>query len=251
MQSHKIILRNVNKTFSSKDGELKVLEDINVYLDKEEFVSIIGPSGCGKSTIFQLITGIAQDYNGEIIIDDVSLENYNKRISYMHQKDLLMPWMDLIKNLSLPLEIQGSKKSEAKERVLKLLPEFGLEGFENSYPKELSGGMKQRAALLRTLLIESDIMLLDEPFGALDAINRTKMQEWLLHIWNKYKRSVFFITHDIEEAIYLSDRIYILSDRPATILKELTIDFERPRNKEIILSPKFAQYKKILIESLT
>lgn len=251
MNTHKIELNNVYKTFQSKDGDLQVLKNINMYLDKEEFVTIIGPSGCGKSTIFQLLTGISREYDGEIKIDSSSLESYDKRIGYMHQKDLLMPWMSLIKNLSVPLEIQGLSKIKAREKVKELLPDFGLDGFENSYPKELSGGMRQRAALLRTVLIDSDIMLLDEPFGALDAINRTKMQEWLLNIWNKFKRSVLFITHDIEEAIYLSDRIYIISDRPGEVIKEVKIDFNRPRDKSIILTQKFTQYKKVLIDSLS
>lgn len=178
------------------------------------------------------------------------LSDYDKRIGYMHQKDLLMPWRTVIDNVIIPLEIQGEKKSRAREKVKELLPVFGLEGFENAYPNELSGGMRQRAALLRTVLVDSDIMLLDEPFGALDAINRTAMQNWLLDIWSRFERSVMFITHDIEEAIFLSDRVYVLTQRPARVLQEIKIEFERPRTKEILVSQKFIEYKKILMNSL-
>lgn len=250
MEKHKINMEHVHKDFYSEKDILRVLDDINIYANEGEFISIIGPSGCGKSTIFHILTGLVDGYEGNVSIDGIPLGEYKKRVGYMHQKDLLMPWRNLIDNLIVPLEIQGEKKSSARSRVSKLLPVFGLEGFENSYPNELSGGMRQRAALLRTVLVESDIMLLDEPFGALDAISRSKMQEWLLDIWRRFKRTVMFITHDIEEAIYLSDRIYVLTGRPANVLREIQIDFERPRQKSILLSQKFLNYKKILMESL-
>nr|WP_038264559.1 ABC transporter ATP-binding protein [Peptoclostridium litorale] len=247
---HRIHMENVHKDFYSERDSLRVLDDINIYADEGEFISIIGPSGCGKSTIFHILTGLVNEYEGSVQIDGIPLSEYDKRVGYMHQKDLLMPWRNLIDNVIIPLEIQGEKKSDAKKKVMELLPVFGLEGFEKSYPSELSGGMRQRAALLRTVLVESDIMLLDEPFGALDAISRSKMQKWLLEIWSRFKRTVMFITHDIEEAIFLSDRVYVLTNRPATVLKEVKIDFERPRNKEILVSQKFLDYKKILMDAL-
>lgn len=250
MSNSKISMRNVHKDFSMDEEYLKVLDDINIEVSEGEFISIIGPSGCGKSTIFHILTKLVDSYEGEVEIDGMPLSDYDKRIGYMHQKDLLMPWRTVIDNVIIPLEIQGEKKSKAREKVKELLPVFGLEGFENVYPNELSGGMRQRAALLRTVLVDSDIMLLDEPFGALDAINRTAMQNWLLDIWSRFERSVMFITHDIEEAIFLSDRVYVLTQRPARVLQEIKIDFERPRKKEILISQKFLEYKKILMNSL-
>lgn len=250
MGNSKISMRNVHKDFSMEEEYLKVLDDINIEVSEGEFISIIGPSGCGKSTIFHILTKLVDDYEGSVEIDGMPLSDYDKRIGYMHQKDLLMPWRTVIDNVIIPLEIQGEKKSRAREKVKELLPVFGLEGFENAYPNELSGGMRQRAALLRTVLVDSDIMLLDEPFGALDAINRTAMQNWLLDIWSRFERSVMFITHDIEEAIFLSDRVYVLTQRPARVLQEIKIEFERPRTKEILVSQKFIEYKKILMNSL-
>jgi len=250
MTEPKIEFKNVHKDFFSKTDVLRVLEDINITVISGEFVSIIGPSGCGKSTILDVLTGIVPDYDGSVNVDGIPLEKSNKRMGYMQQKDLLMPWRTLMDNVLLPLEIQGENIQESKKRIVDMLPIFGLDGFEESYPHELSGGMRQRAALLRTILVDSDIMLLDEPFGALDAINRSKMQEWLLKIWNEYKHTVIFITHDIEEAIYLSDKIFILSNRPAKVLNELKIEFERPRSKDILVKPEFLEYKKKMIEAL-
>lgn len=250
MENPKIILKNVEKVYHYEKETLEVLKNINIYLKEGEFVSIIGPSGCGKSTIFHILTGIESQSDGSIEIDGIALDKYNKRISYMHQKDLLMPWRTLIENVRLPLEIQGMGIKEANKKVRELLPIFDLQGFEKAYPSELSGGMRQRAALLRTVLVDSDIMLLDEPFAALDAINRSKMQQWLLKIWTRFRHSVFFVTHDIEEAIFLSDRIYVLSFRPAEVIEEVIIDFPRPREKNILLSPEFLKYKKILLDKL-
>lgn len=250
MDKPKIELIDVHKDFISDTSVLKVLKNINLSVKVGEFIAIIGPSGCGKSTILDLLTGLVAEFDGSVKIDGIPLEDSDKRMGYMQQKDLLLPWRTLMDNLILPLEIQGDNIDASKERVSKMLPTFGLEGFEKSYPNELSGGMRQRAALLRTILVDSDIMLLDEPFGALDAINRSKMQEWLLTIWNEYKHTVLFITHDIEEAIYLADRVFILSERPATVVDELKIEFERPRNKDILLRPEFLSYKKKMIDAL-
>jgi NitT/TauT family transport system ATP-binding protein len=250
MQKPKIQLINVSKEFVADKNNLEVLKNVNLYAKTGEFISIIGPSGCGKSTIFHILTALVKEYEGVVEIDGQPLSGINKKMSYMHQKDLLMPWRTLMGNLMLPLELQKENKKEALGKIEKLLPLFGLEGFENSYPNELSGGMRQRAALLRTVLVDSDIMLLDEPFGALDAINRSKMQEWLLNIWSEFKRTVIFITHDIEEAIYLSDRIYVLSERPAEVIEEVIIDFPRPREKGIIVTSEFLKYKRKLMNVL-
>lgn len=249
--SYKLALSNVSKKFIiNKADNLSVLDNINMTVNNNEFVTIIGASGCGKSTILRLISGLDNEFEGSILIDGNNVLNSDYLISYMQQKDLLMPWRKVIDNVILPLELKGKNKKAIKEEALKLFPEFGLEGFENSYPNQLSGGMKQRAALLRTFFTPSDIMLLDEPFGALDAITRENLQDWLLNIWNLHKKTVLFITHDIDEAIYLSDKVYVLSERPGQVVCELPIEFERPRNKEIIYSSRYLGYKKKLKESL-
>lgn len=246
----RVSIKNLSKSFFKDNNEIKVLENISLELYDGEFVSIIGPSGCGKSTIFNIICGLDKSYGGNISIDGAELNMNNKRFAYMLQKDLLMPWKKLMSNLILPLEIQGIDKAVAIKKAGELIELFGLSGFEESYPSELSGGMKQRAALLRTFLIDSDIMLLDEPFASLDAINRDKMQRWLLDVWSKFRRSVLFITHSIDEAIYLSDRIYVLSERPASVKLCLTVDIERPRTRDTIISKKFLEYKALLLHSL-
>lgn len=240
----------MSKSYYKGGREVKVLDGISLKLQDGEFVSVIGPSGCGKSTIFNIICGIEDSYDGEITVDGLELRKCSKKFAYMPQKDLLMPWKKLRGNLVLPLEIQGVKREEALKKVEELIPVFGLKGFEDAYPLELSGGMRQRAALLRTFLIDSDIMLLDEPFGALDAINRDKMQRWLLDIWSSFKRSVLFITHSIDEAIFLSDRVYVLSERPARIKLDLEIAIERPRDKNVVTSRKFIEYKSQLLNAL-
>ena len=247
----RVLLKNVSKTYFMDNGEkLETLNNIDIELNDNEFVSIIGPSGCGKSTVFRLITGLEGNYSGDILVNDIKAEESQETVSYMQQKDLLMPWRTIMDNVILPLEIKGVGKKECIETASSQFVEFGLEGFEDSYPNQLSGGMRQRAALLRTFLIGSPIMLLDEPFGALDAITRSNMQDWLLKIWQTHKKSVLFVTHDIDEAIYLSDRIYVMSERPGHIVHQLKVDFDRPRSKEILLTEQYLDYKKQLTEKL-
>ncbi|WP_028856362.1 ABC transporter ATP-binding protein [Psychrilyobacter atlanticus] len=233
---------------SKKYGDVEVIKDLDLHIKKGEFISIVGPSGCGKSTLFKIITGLLTEYSGRVRIDGNMIKN--KVISYLPQKDLLLPWKTLYENATIPLEISGIKKECWKEIIDPLMEEFGLLGFEDRYPHELSGGMRQRGGLLRSFLIDSDLMLLDEPFGALDALTRSSMQDWLLEIWKKHNHSILFITHDIEEAIYLSDRVYIMSARPGRFLDELEIKFPRPRKKEVILSQEFLEYKGRILEKL-
>jgi len=233
---------------SKNYGDIEIIKDLNLHIKKGEFISIVGPSGCGKSTLFKVITGLLTEYTGKVWIEENIVKD--KVISYLPQKDLLLPWKTLYENATIPLEIGGIKKEQWEDIITPLIKEFGLSGFEKRYPHELSGGMRQRGGLLRSFLIDSDLMLLDEPFGALDALTRSSMQEWLLKIWNKYNHSILFITHDIEEAIYLSDRIYIMSPRPGKFLDELDIKFPRPRKKDIILSQKFLKYKGKILEKL-
>jgi NitT/TauT family transport system ATP-binding protein len=233
---------------SKKYGDIEVIKDLNLHIKKGEFISIVGPSGCGKSTLFKIITGLLTEYTGRVSIEGSTV--INKVISYLPQKDLLLPWKTLYENAAIPLEISGVKKEQWEEIISPLMEEFGLSGFENRYPHELSGGMRQRGGLLRSFLIDSDLMLLDEPFGALDALTRSSMQDWLLEIWERHNHSILFITHDIEEAIYLSDRVYIMSARPGRFLDELEIKFSRPRKKDVILSQDFLEYKGKILEKL-
>jgi ABC-type nitrate/sulfonate/bicarbonate transport system ATPase subunit len=235
---------NIKKSFV----DLHTLEDVSIKLEKNQFVSILGPSGCGKSTLFDIIAGLEKPDRGTVFIDNKIYNGKTGRVSYMHQKDLLFPWSTIINNVCVPLIIKGKSKKQSQEMVKKYFQTFGLEGFENNYPSQLSGGMRQRAALLRTYLFADDIMLLDEPFGSLDAITRRKMQLWLLEIWERIKASILFITHDIDEAIFLSDRIYLLSKRPAVVKEIFDVKIKRPRDNKTFTSLEFNKIKeKILV----
>lgn len=230
---------------------MPIIDDISFYLSENEFVSLIGPSGCGKSTIFNIIAGIVPLDEGKVFIDGKNYTGEPGHVSYMYQKDLLLPWKKVIDNTTLPLIIKGEKSKKARKKVKPYLKLFGLEGFEYKYPFQLSGGMRQRAALLRTYMFSKDIVLLDEPFGGLDAITRSRMQAWLLQVIEKINTSVLFITHDIEEAVYLSDRIYVLSSRPAKIKEEVFISLPKPREREIVTSLKFNKIKKDILHNLS
>ncbi len=244
-------LTKVSKTYTSRGNHLPVIKDISIHVNKGEFVSLLGPSGSGKSTLFRIISGLVKADEGKVFIDGQEvIGNYISTVGYMPQKDLLLPWKTLIENATLPLLAQKINQKEAYSNVRDLLPIFGLEEFENVYPKQLSGGMRQRAALLRTILIDSNLMLLDEPFAALDALTREKLQEWLMGVLQLFNKSVLFITHSIDEAIYLSDRIYVISHRPGEIVLELKIDLQRPRDRKIVTTKEFIICKEKLLEAL-
>jgi putative hydroxymethylpyrimidine transport system ATP-binding protein len=245
-----IELKNLSKTFIHNNKPLEVLKDINLTLMENQFVSLIGPSGCGKSTILRILVGLEKDYTGDILVSGRELSKTSAQFAYMPQKDLLMPWRTVYKNITLALEISGKLDKVQDLNLAKLIKEFGLEGFENFYPSEISGGMRQRANLLRTFLMNSNIMLLDEPFGALDAITRMEMQEWLLGVLDEHKKTVLFITHDIDEAVFLSDKVYVLSKRPASVTATVDIDFKRPRTQEILTTQEFLNYKNIILKAL-
>ena len=232
---NKITLSNISKAFD----DMKVLEDINISVKEGEIVSILGSSGSGKSTIFNIITNLIEADSGEL--------NINGKVSYMYQKDMMVPWKKVIDNIGLPLIFAGKNKNEARCIVEKYIDTFGLTGFQYKYPSQLSGGMKQRANFLKTYLTSDDIMLLDEPFGALDSITRRKMQLWLLELTKKMQSTILFITHDIEEAILLSDKIYIISEKPANIKAEIKVDLPK-RDEEVVISKEFLNMKKQVFE---
>lgn len=242
----KVEIRNITKSF----GQLHTLDNISLTLKENQFVTILGPSGSGKSTLFNIIAGLWMPDNGQILIEGQSYMGKTGRVSYMHQKDLLLPWKDVLENVCVPLILKGSTKKDAEKKAIKYFPLFGLEGFEKNYPNQLSGGMRQRASLLRAYLFSNDIMLLDEPFGGLDAITKRRMQHWLLEVFKNLNASIFFITHDIDEAIFLSDKIYIFSERPASIKAVFKVDIKRPRNNDTFTSKEFNEMKKEILNLL-
>ncbi len=235
---------------SSEYEGLKVLDGVSLYAKERELVSILGPSGCGKSTLFNIIAGLLKPDGGEIIIEGLEHTGKAGRVGYMHQKDLLFPWRTIMANVCIPLIVRGEDIEKARAGIDKYFKVFGLEGFQDRYPSQLSGGMRQRAALLRTYMFKSDIMLLDEPFGGLDAITRRDMQEWLLRVVKRLNSTILFITHDIDEAIFLSDRIYLFTERPASVSREFVVNIPRPRDSKTFTSGEFNRLKEDILEYL-
>ncbi|MFC0472582.1 ABC transporter ATP-binding protein [Halalkalibacter kiskunsagensis] len=235
---------------SKSQQSFLILDSFDFDVHKGEFISIIGPSGSGKSTIFRLITGLEEPLNGEILINGKRYPNRFGKVGYMPQQDLLMPWRTILDNATLPLELKGVKKQEAHKKVSDLLGEFGLKDVEKKYPGDLSGGMRQRVSFLRTVLSGSNVLLLDEPFSALDAITRLSMQEWLLVQWEKWKTTILFITHDVDEALFLSDRVFVFTEAPVQKLVEVHVPLTRPREIRDIHSPDVIAVKEQLIDQL-
>ena len=235
---------DVDKSF----GDKLVLKDINIKLNEGELVSLVGVSGSGKTTLFNIIAGLSKPDKGKVFLKGEEITGIAGKVSYMLQKDLLRPYMTIIDNVSLPLILRGKKKKVAREEVRELFADFGLEGCEDKFPSQLSGGMAQRAALLRTYVFSNEVALLDEPFSALDAITKASIHKWYKNIISEMKISTIFITHDIEEAVKLSDRIYILGKNPGTIIDEIEINEDFQEN--FFENKKFIEYKKYIIEKL-
>ena len=242
----KLELRGIRKSF----GGLRVLDDISLHVGVGELVSILGPSGAGKSTTFQVLIGSIRPDGGEIRLDGEPLVQPGGRFAFMPQRDALLPWRRILANTTLGLEVQGVSRKAARERVRPLFAQFGLDGFERHYPTELSGGMRQRAALLRTVVQNREILLLDEPFGALDALTRASMQRWLDGMWERFRWTALLVTHDVREAVFLSDRIYVLSERPARVIREIEVPLSRPRTLADLTSPEVARIEGDLLEAL-
>lgn len=214
----KLQVKNVSVTFEHK----RILENLNLSVKGGEFVALIGPSGCGKSTLLNILAGVLTPECGEVYVDGEPVTGVSSHFAYMPQSDLLLPWKTILDNVTLYGTLHGKKK-EARARALAEFPVFGLQGYEHAYPHELSGGMRQRAAFLRTALCSADIMLLDEPFGALDVITRNDMQDWLLKLRRELGRTTLLVTHDIDEALYLADRIVVLGGKPACVTREIDL----------------------------
>ncbi len=239
-------VNNVSKSFEQE----KIIENISLELHEGEIVSLLGVSGGGKTTLFNIIAGLSQPDTGSVVLDDTDITGKPGNISYMLQKDLLLPYRTIIDNVALPLIIRGEKKNAAREKAASYFEEFGLGGTEQKYPSQLSGGMKQRAALLRTYLFSEKVALLDEPFSALDMLTKSAVHEWYLDVMEKIRLSTLFITHDIDEAILLSDRIYLLTGKPGTLTKEIVIKEPKPRRKDFNISEEFLNYKREIIAHL-
>lgn len=237
---------NITKSF----GEKTIIENINLTVKKGEIIGLLGVSGCGKTTLFNSISGIDVPDSGTVELAGEDITGKPGHISYMLQKDLLLPYKKIIDNVSLPLILSGVKKKEARKRALEHFAQFGIDGTEDKYPSELSGGMRQRAALLRTYLASNGVALLDEPFSALDTITKHSMHSWYLDVMEKIELSTIFITHDIDEAIILADRILILSGSPGNITDEIAITAPKPRGNGFNLTSEFIDYKKRIISSL-
>jgi ABC-type nitrate/sulfonate/bicarbonate transport system ATPase subunit len=245
----RLAARGLAKTFAG--GDVEALGDVSIELAEGEFVSIVGPSGCGKSTLLAILAGLTAPSAGEITLDGAAPPGgLLGAIGYMPQRDLLMEWRTTLANATLGLELAGVERGAAREKAMAEVGRFGLGGFEDRRPSALSGGMRQRAALLRTFLAGRDVLLLDEPFGALDALTREAMREWLLGVWEADRKTILLVTHDVEEAVFLSDRVYVLSGRPGRVRAEVAVALPRPRTLELTATPAFAQLKERLLAPL-
>ena len=247
MPDTKLVLDGLHKAFP---GPLRALDGVGFDVAPGEFVSVIGPSGCGKSTLFNVIAGLEPPDAGRVLVDGEDATGRVDHVAYMPQRDLLFPWRTVLDNTTLGLEVAGIPRRAARERARPLFAPFGLAGFESARPHELSGGMRQRAALLRTVVQDRAVLLLDEPFGALDSLTRTDMQSWLEEVRARFGWTVLLITHDIREAAFLSDRVIVLGPRPARVRREVVVDLPRPRQVELITSTAFAETESELLAAL-
>jgi sulfonate transport system ATP-binding protein len=228
-----------------RDGErFTVLQNVSLKAAAGEFVCLLGPSGCGKSTLLGAVAGHLAASAGSIRVDGVEVSGPHSERGLVFQHHTLFPWQKIIDNVAFGLKMKGIKRSERRQQAHELLKLVGLAGFENRYPWQLSGGMQQRVEIARVLINNPRVLLMDEPFGALDAITRLHMQKLLLDIWTRIRTTVFFVTHDIDEALFMADRILVMSPRPGRIIEDLTVDFARPRRAELITSPRFAELKR-------
>lgn len=245
------MLKFDNVSFQYDVEDFSIIDHLSFDVQDGEFVSVIGASGCGKSTIFRLVNKLLLSASGEILVDGESIEKKRNYCGYMPQQDLLFPWRTVRENLLLPMEIRGGySKTEMREKADAALESVGLKDWGDKMPKELSGGMRQRAAFARTVLTGSDLLLLDEPFSALDYLTRISMREWLLEQWEREKKTVLFITHDVEEAVFLSSRILVVEESPITHLRSIDVPAEYPRSRDELRKQEILSLKEELIGML-
>lgn len=243
--------RDLVLRYPTREGrQLTALDGVSLAVGAGEFVALVGPSGCGKTSLLAILAGLQSPTSGSVALRGDALAPRLGHIAYMPQRDLLLPWLTALGNAMAGLRVQGVPRAEAQRRARALFAEFGLAGFERAYPFTLSGGMRQRVAFARTALVARDVMLLDEPFGALDALTRASLQRWLGELWGRLATSCLLVTHDIEEALLLADRIYVLSARPGRVRLEAAVPLERPRRPEMLARPELAALKAELLAAL-
>ena len=242
-----IEIKNINKSFDGRGKNLSVLEDINFHIDDGELICLLGPSGCGKTTLLRLIAGLDQPTSGEIIANGEVVKKPSGDRAVIFQQYSLFPWLTVLQNVTFGLEISGGSKEENVQVAERYLQRVGLYDFKDSYPHELSGGMKQRVAIIRSLLNHSPILLMDEPFSALDMQNRHKLQEQLIGVWKRFENTIVFVTHDVDEAVYLADRIVLLDKNPGRIAEVIEVGLERPRKRD---SEEFLALQESIVDKL-
>jgi len=251
MSERPILTANqIEMTFCDSANPLEAIAEASLQVASNEFVSLIGPSGCGKSTLLRILAGLAQPTAGEVMLDGEPLREPSARIGFVFQRANLMPWRSTLENVMLPLELSKVPRDEARARAIELLDLVGLEAFYEARPRNLSGGMRQRVALARALVYDPDVLLLDEPFGALDALTRERMSCELLRIWQARRKTVIMVTHNIQEAIFMSDRVLTMSPRPGRIEQDISVDLPRPRRMEALYDPHFGDLARQLRASL-
>ena len=246
MSGARLQVENVRHVF----GETAALAPTSLEVAEGEFVSLVGPSGCGKSTLFNIVSGLIRPTEGRVLLDGRDVTGTTGHVGYMLQKDLLLPWRTVTENIVLGAALHGRAGRRDRAEALALADRYGLGEFVDHYPHALSGGMRQRVALMRTLAFHRDVMLLDEPFGALDSQTRLRMQQWLLEVWENEGRTILFITHDVDEAIFLSDRVLVMSARPGRIRAGYEIGLPRPRDFQLLTSDAFTELKREILELL-
>ena len=243
-------VKKISKNYKNRDKVNRVIEEISFNIKKGDFVSFVGQSGCGKTTLLKLISGILKVDSGEIFVDDKKITKPDKNIGMVFQDFSLFPWLTVKENIEFGLKISNTNDKERNKIVEHYLNVTGLKEFVDTYPKSLSGGMKQRVAIARTLANKPKVILMDEPFGSLDSLTRSSMQEFLTNLWEKEHKTIIFVTHDVEEALFLSNRVYVLDKRPTKIKNEIEVNFIRPRKHILKHSKKFFDMKNKIIDLL-
>jgi ABC-type nitrate/sulfonate/bicarbonate transport system ATPase subunit len=250
IQSTKLRVSDLSKVFAYKSKQLVVLDNINLHLNADEFVCLVGASGCGKSTLLKIVAGLEKASSGQVLLEDELIPGPGADLGMVFQNYTLFPWRSVAKNIGFGLELQGLSKADCKQRIAYYLEVVGLTKFADAYPKQLSGGMKQRVAIARALANEPAVLLMDEPFGALDAQTKEQMQKFMQELWERTHITILMVTHDVEEAIFLSQRIYVMSAHPGRIKEELVINLPEHRNLDLKLDPQFIQIKRQIVQSL-
>ncbi|MCV7420500.1 ABC transporter ATP-binding protein [Mycobacterium yunnanensis] len=239
-----LVLSGVSQRF----GSTEALAPVDVEVASGEFVSIVGPSGCGKSTIFNIVSGLLTPTTGSVTLDGKPITGRTGHVGYMLQKDLLLPWRTVLDNIVLGADLRGRASSRERQRAADMAARYGLGDYLDHYPHALSGGMRQRAAVMRTLALDHPVMLLDEPFGALDSHTRLLMQQWLLEVWREQRKTILFVTHDIDEALFLSDRVIVMSPRPGRVQEVVAVDLRRPRDVHLTAEIPYTSLKGHLLD---